>query len=70
LKLPFGIVRCGPHLAYGFREGWFQWAPGWVQHAIVGAWNFVSCRIYGHDYFGLPEEGIESRCVNCSKKGP
>lgn len=70
MKLPFGIILHDGRLVYGLHEGWFQWAPSWVQHVIVGVWNFFACRIYGHDYFGIPEEGIENRCVNCSKKGP
>ena len=69
MKLPFGITLHNHHLVYGWKHGILMWAPSWVQHAIVGTWNFFACRIYGHEFFGLPEEGIEVRCSHCSKKG-
>mgnify|MGYP001617173771 CR=1 FL=1 len=47
---PFGVVRTGRWLAWGFNHGTVI-RPSWLAHAIVTVWNWVSCHTMGHDWF-------------------
>lgn len=64
-----GLVHSGPYLLYGHNCG--LRLPLRLQHAIVGTWNPVACRIWGHDdaCWHLYAEGHvgadEASCLYC-----
>lgn len=60
-----GIVRHHHWLLYGWHHGFGRgWLPDVVQRVIVHAWNVASCRLLGHDDYGMGD------CVQCLKKLP
>lgn len=81
-----GIVRTGVHtggnkyqLGYGLGHGYLKSWPMPVKHLIVTVWNFIACRVWGHDWFEMAEEidpkdgsiwqAVEKHCVACGKRG-
>ena len=72
-KRNFGVVLSGHHLAYGWRHGYGQWLPFWLQRVVVVTWNFYSCFWFGHDWFGPildenNEQIVGRTCSACSKE--
>ena len=69
-----GLTLHHHSLAWGMNHGALRWAPHWFRHMIVTVWNWISCRLFGHDVFGpIIEDGQvlhDKVCVNCSKKYP
>jgi hypothetical protein len=69
-----GLVLSGHAMLWGYKHGALRWTPHWFRHMIVTLWNYVSCRLFGHDVFGpIIEDGHvlhDKVCVNCSKKYP
>lgn len=72
---PIGLVLHGHHLHYGVNgHGRFIWLPWPVKRAVAAAWNFVSCRLLGHETFGPVDEPgmrpIPKTCCHCGKTWP
>ena len=42
-----------------------RWLPWWVKRASVCVWNFMACRVVGHEWFD-DIDGVY--CANCSKE--
>lgn len=56
-----GLVLHKGKLSWGLRHGRLRWAPLSVRRTIVTVWNWVACRLIGHDIvFGV--------CTDCCKK--
>lgn len=70
-----GIVKHGKALAYG-TAGRFKWLSHHIQGLIVGTWNHITCKYYGHTGLMLSDDkkmiifGTEKYpiCTNCSKE--
>jgi hypothetical protein len=57
-----GIVRKRHHLLWGVKHGFgYRWLPYPIKRVIVKIWNRFSCRIWGHEDYGV---GV---CGSCSK---
>lgn len=57
----FGLAFINKHkLGYGYKHGFgYKWLPYFIQKIIINIWNFIACRIFGHDWFVNfdPKEG-------------
>ena len=66
-----GLVLDHHKLVYGVGRKYFGagWMPQPVQHAIVSVWNYVACKVYGHDdvlWHIREDTGYPSpRCCSC-----
>lgn len=57
-----GLVRYKHWLVYGYKHGVFINWPMFIKLAVVAVWNFISCRLFGHDAI------LDDVCINCCKK--
>lgn len=66
-----GLAFYKHHLVYGWKHGFgYGWLPMPIQHAIVSVWNWTTCRLLGHDWFGpWPDTPITKKtCSACCKE--
>ena len=47
-----GLVVSNGAMVYGWKHGWFRWAPEWFKYGVAGIWNNTHCAFAGHDPFG------------------
>ena len=62
-----GLALDRHHMVWAVNHGVGQWAPRWVQQMIVCAWNWLSCRLLGHDHLVQEEPNGPAHCVSCCR---
>ena len=71
----WGLCLTGHHMFWGMGHGLLLLWPHSIKRMILKSWNYLSCRLLGHDIFG-PIDDVEQdvhitrHCVACSKEFP
>jgi hypothetical protein len=69
-----GLILRKHSLLYGHNHGRFRWLPGPIKYPIVHIFNWITCRLLGHEILGplLFNDGYiyQPTCTSCCKKFP